>query len=247
MPTQEELVREIRRVKRWAIGATIGVVVLAVVALAPRQDGRFDELTVRRLNVVEPDGQPTLVLANSQRIPAVMCEGQAYVQTRKGAGGMIFFDGHGTEVGGMIFGLKRAEDGGYSASRHLSFDRQFDDQTIVLSQSEDADGMTKALRFVDRTAEIDGCQFIETASRLREGDSAQQAAARRWFEEHYRGGKEVANRVVLGVDHRNAVLVLAGTDGRPRIRMVVDTASAARLEFLDADGRVVESLPGDER
>lgn len=243
MSTREELEREIRNTKRWAAAATVGVLVLGVAAFAPQDEHRFEEITAERINVVEPDGHRTVVLANSERIPGVVCGGETYGQTREGAGGMIFYDGKGNEVGGMIFSLTEEEDGGWSASRHFSFDRHNGDQTMVLGHYEGPESTFKGLRLVDRYGDFAPCEGPKMYQQRRTGDSAAKADAERWIEEHGEYGEDWTNRALLGVHDRTAELLLVGTDGQARIRMIVDSTNAARLEFLDAEGDVVERLP----
>jgi hypothetical protein len=45
---------------------------------------------------------------------------------------------------------------------------------------------------------------------------------------------------------RAAVIELADTLQRPRLRMVVDSAGSARLEFLGDSGQVVRAITGDQ-
>ena len=52
-----------------------------------------------------------------------------------------------------------------------------------------------------------------------------------------------AHRIFLGSQNRTAVLQIRDQAGRPPIRLCVDSADTARLEFLDANGQVVRTLP----
>src|SRR3546814_9145304 len=40
--------------------------------------GVFDEISVKRINIVEPDGKYRLVLSNSERFPGLFMEGKEY-------------------------------------------------------------------------------------------------------------------------------------------------------------------------
>ena len=54
-----------------------------------------------------------------------------------------------------------------------------------------------------------------------------------------------ARRVFVGRNRaRDAVVNLADPDGHTRLRLVVDSLGAARIDFLDADGTVRSSLTG---
>jgi hypothetical protein len=53
-----------------------------------------------------------------------------------------------------------------------------------------------------------------------------------------------APRVFVGRDTmRSAVLRLSDPYGRPRLRMIVDSLGTARIEFLDARGRITQQIP----
>ncbi len=54
---------------------------------------------------------------------------------------------------------------------------------------------------------------------------------------------EGVSRIMLSNRNRDASLEIAGTSGRPRIRIGVDANDVPRAEVLDADGEVVGRLP----
>jgi hypothetical protein len=72
---------------------------------------------------------------------------------------------------------------------------------------------------------------------------ARDEALRRWAEPRD-GVPLYAQRVYVGRDvQRNAVVELSDPDGRPRLRLRVDSLGTPALEFLDASGRVIARLP----
>jgi len=98
-----------------AIGTTRSVV-------AQSQKQRFTEIDVERINVLEADGTVKLVIANRERAPDQVSEGQSRPRAANNKlPGITFFDDAGDEAGGLkISGDRR---GGPSARRHLLFDR----------------------------------------------------------------------------------------------------------------------------
>lgn len=109
------LLRQMRQL-RWYCGAmTLAFVVLALSAFkAPPQ--QFDEISVHRLNVVDDDGKVRLVIANQERFPPPMLNGQTFKRAVSPAG-VVFYDRKGNEVGGLA--LTDVEAGKVSA---LAFD-----------------------------------------------------------------------------------------------------------------------------
>ena len=110
-------------------------------------------LSVERLEIVEPDGSLAVVLANSQRPAVATIDGQILMagqeEERRGVPSIIFFDGKGDEVGGMLFGVREASDG-YRAVRHFALDAHEQDQTVRLTHSQTPAGSTSGLGVTDR-------------------------------------------------------------------------------------------------
>ena len=51
-------------------------------------------------------------------------------------------------------------------------------------------------------------------------------------------------RVFVGKNtDRSAAIMLADAAGKPRINLQVDADGQARIEFLDAEGKVIQRLP----
>jgi hypothetical protein len=57
-----------------------------------------------------------------------------------------------------------------------------------------------------------------------------------------------AERVWLGRDRaKSAVINLSDPNGKPRLRLMVDSSGVPSLEFLDANGQVTARLPEGRR
>jgi hypothetical protein len=204
--------------------------------------GRFDELTVERLNVVEKDGRVRLVIANGDRSPGVVEAGKV-TSKPGGRAGMIFYNDEGNETGGLIF-RGRTTDGQVSASGHLSFDRYGQDQVIVLEYEEEKGTHSQGMKILDRPPQ--GFTEIrarrDSISRMPDGP-AKDSALKAWIA--WQGGAPYgAPRLFLGRDKRRAAtLDLKDQYGRSRLRLVVDSLGDGRIEFLDDSGHVRDRLP----
>src|SRR5262245_47360602 len=132
----QQLERRLPRHQRIGGVAVLLAALLAGAAfLARSQRTRFTEVDVERLNVVEPDGQLVLAMANTARLPDPLVAGKS-VKTNRTGPGLIFFDGKGWEVGGLIYGTEPTGDG-YRAWGHFSFDQFRNDQVVYLSYQDD--------------------------------------------------------------------------------------------------------------
>lgn len=231
----QALEREVRVQRRiGALGALLICAVLLAGWQAPERQ-RFTELDVERLNVIEPDGELVLVLANTERLPDPLIAGNT-VETARTGPGMIFFDGKGWEVGGLTYSTRETEDG-YRASGHLSFDQFRNDQVVYLNYADDGTSKAAGLYVVDRARE----PHIDELLRMRDEMANATEEERRELQQRLAGS--AAQRIFVGSRDDTAMVRLRDRDGRDRIRMFVDDAGTARLDFLDGEGNIVQSFP----
>src|SRR5580698_5826520 len=63
----------------------------------------FDEINVHRINIIEPDGKPRVIISDRARMAGLYWGGKEYRHPNRDNGGFLFFNDEGTEVGGMTF------------------------------------------------------------------------------------------------------------------------------------------------
>lgn len=211
-----------------------------------------DVLTAERLEIVEPDGSLSMVLANSERPAVATMDGQVLMagqeEERRGTPSIVFFDGRGDEVGGMMFGVREGADG-YSAIRHLSLDAHNQDQAIVLMHYQSPEGSTSGLRIVDRpdVSLLDAlAQLGLSAGMSREQlQAALEALPEDEREARLRGLFGGANRAFLGSNPGGeANLTLRDGEGRPRIVIEAPREGEPSIRILDEEGATILQLPG---
>jgi hypothetical protein len=95
---ERRLRRELRWLKVYAFASLAAIVALAVAVFRLSTPSR--ELTVGRIDVVDPDGTTRLVIANSARMPPPRLDGKTYKRAVQPAG-LVFYDAKGNEVGGL--------------------------------------------------------------------------------------------------------------------------------------------------
>lgn len=66
--------------------------------------GDFDELTVKRLNVVADDGSLRLVVSSEERFPDPIVDGHSFKRDDGPYMGLIFYNVRGDECGGLVWG-----------------------------------------------------------------------------------------------------------------------------------------------
>ena len=238
---------DLRFLKRYALGSTTLVVVLALTAFIqqPAAKQRFTEIDVERLNIVEPDGKLRMVIANRPRSIGPIYKGKPFAYPGGTRPGIIFFNDEGTENGGLTLSGSRRPDGSYSASTHMSFD-QFDQDQIVVLNYSDANGTRQAgLTFSDRWDKpiIEFAAQLDSVNAMPDGP-AKTEAMRRLRAPIQNGVVAAAPRVFIGRDRSKAALLrLHDPMGRTRLLLSVDSLGAPRLQFFDDSGRVTATLP----
>ncbi|MDQ6831425.1 MAG: hypothetical protein M3081_21400 [Gemmatimonadota bacterium] len=246
----DELRAEIRRLRRInAISITLLVVgsLAAFTQVATSRKATFDEIDVGRINVKEPDGTLRLTLSNKARLPEVVIGGKTYPLrggTGVGSAGLIFFNDAGNENGGLVYQSGNAANG-YRASAHLTFDQYNQDETVALLY-QDVSGRRQAGLAVYDRSDVPIQVFAESAvaiMQLPEGaERTRRMTALRANAAAFGGSS--ATRLYAGKEaDKSAIVSLADRDGKPRLRLSVDSLGAAKIEFLDAAGKVTSALP----
>ncbi len=223
----------------YVVVLSLVVVVLATAAF--RQAGKpqnLGELTVERINVVDANGTLRMVISNKDRMHPGVMDGVTIDRPRPEAG-LIFFNDEGDEVGGLTY-QARIVNGQPIASTAVNFDQYKQDQTIGISYGESNGGRSAALRVWDRP-EVHLTELIRRSNAIKKLPEAQREAAMRDARASLPGGHE---RVFVGKDPSRASRVtLSDADGKPRLKLTVEADGNARIEFLDANGRVTSRVP----
>jgi hypothetical protein len=235
---------------RAAVAGLALVWLAATTWLVTRTPSLPPVLALERLDIVESDGSPAIVLANSQRPIAATIDGQqisgGQEEDRRGLPSIIFFDGKGDEVGGMLFGTTETPDG-YQAGRHLSFDAYKQDQTVVLAHYEDPDGAKSGL-FVNDAPEH---SLLDTPTLLGLEPAASKAQINAAIEAIPEDEREsrlrelfITRRAFFGSSPGGEAL-LELRDGQGRVRVVIEAPETGEpsIRFLSETGETMLRLP----
>jgi hypothetical protein len=209
---------------------------------------RIDELTVQRLNVVDANGTLRFVLSNKDRMHPGVLDGVTINRPRPVAG-MLFFNDEGDEVGGLTYtgsddlspeALAKG-DNGRRANAGIMFDQLKQDQTIGISYSESNGRRSAGLQVWDRSEQplSDLIRALNEANALPEGprrDAAVKAVRAK--------APAGPRRLFVGKNtDKSATVSLADGQGKPRLVMRVNEDGASSIEFLDADGKMIQRIP----
>jgi hypothetical protein len=212
---------------------------------AQQQRTKFTEIDAERVNIVNSNGQPVVVLAGQGKLPGAAMNGKTYPPAlsdgRELMAGMIFFNQYGDEVGGLIFnGLEKKP--GYSSVGHFSLDQWKQNQVIALQYVDSGTTRRAGLNIWDRPTDVGLDVTFDRMLKLRDATGAERDRLRKEADEA-RAHESGAERVFVGSQDKSAQVRLRDTKGRVRARLVVGADDVARLEFLDEAGAVTSQYP----
>ena len=102
------------------------------------RNAKFDEITVQRIKVVEPDGTLRMVISNKAKLPGVIVHGKEEHQEDRPYAGMLFYNNEGSENGGLVFGgHKNGQGEVVESGGSLSFDKYDASQIVQLAGVDD--------------------------------------------------------------------------------------------------------------
>ena len=237
MITQKKIQRDLFFLKVYAVASTLAIVGLSIFVFY-KPHVHFREVSVERINVVEPDGTLKVVLSNKAlQHPGVM-DGITYEERRgQRPPGLMFFNEKGDELGGLVFDGNTNQGQGGS----LTFDKFRGDQTIQLIHDENPDGTYfSGIKMNDQNLPLN-----ELIAKQREISNLPTKEAQEMAWKSLRDqGLLMTERVRLGKDHEKAsILKMKDAKGRTRIELKVEASGHAQISILKEDGSVEFSLP----
>jgi hypothetical protein len=247
-PVLSKMQRDIRLLKWYAAivsGLLIGISVFSFKNTA--NSAVFKEITVQRINVVEPSGLPRIIISNKALSPGVLAYNEPFSPPIPGHDrpGLIFYNDEGTENGGLVFMGHRDTNGKYEATGHLSFDQYNQNQILYLQYTDENGQRSTGLHIDDWQETPEFWKFrkqYKTALAMPNGPAKEKLLKQ--LMEPKRGERAFAQRVFVGKDeNKTAMVTLADREGRPRLQMIVDSNGTPALNFLDQSGHIVYSLP----
>jgi hypothetical protein len=237
------MTRSIRRqlyfLHAYVVTTLLFIVILTASAFRqPAKPQNPGEITAERINIVDADGTLRLVISNKERMhPGVI--GGKTIQRQRPYAGLIFFNDQGDEAGGLTL-RGREKDGQRVANAGIMFDQLGQDQTIGFDYAEENGLRSAGFKVWDRpdaplsnlVDQLNAANAIQDKEK-REAAIAQARAA----------APKPAQRVLVGKTRdRAATVILSDAEGRSRLALKVEADGAASIEFLDAEGKVVQKL-----
>lgn len=225
------------------MAAAIAAVVALTGAKSAHTHARFDEISVGRINIEEPDGTKRVIISNRAQFPGAFEQGREIERPdRRSFAGMLFINEEGTENGGLIQKGGQTPDGRYNSGLSLTFDRFRQDQALRLLHTDTDRATSASLEINDVpsykvTSNEDQRRFTAEAAKL---PAAERSA---YWDRLARQGRTAQPRVYLGTTTDKAsALVLNDASGRPRMMLLVAADGNPQIQMLDDAGKVVKTV-----
>lgn len=236
------------QLKTFFAGATTMASALAAVfvltgANDPGRKANFDEITVGRINIVEPDGTKRLIISNRAQFPGDFMQGKEGERPdRRAFAGMLFINEEGTENGGLIQKGSIDASGKVASGLSLTFDRFRQDQAIQLLNTDSATRQETFIKINDvpsyTVASMDDVTRFGEEARKLSGPERQA-----YWHQLTQEGKLSVNRIWLGnTGDKGSTLQLKDAQGRARMKLLVTADGKAEIQMLDEAGKVVRSI-----
>lgn len=196
---------------------------------------QVDELTTKRINIVDEKGDLRMVISNENRQHPGIINGEKLPE-RNRPSGIIFFNSSGDECGGLVYDGNEQE-----AGLVLSVDKFRDDQIMQLQYMENTEHKLRkyGLQIWDYPKESTYSERNEQFNKLKKLKTSkeQQEAILKMkldsllMEERLFIGKNFSKEVGLFINDQQ---------GNPRIKIYIDQGNNPKIEFLDEKGNVIE-------
>src|SRR2546425_712236 len=233
--TLAELEGEVRRLRVYAaVSTTLAVLALfAAQGRAQSKTTRFAEIDAERINIVEADGRPALVLANTERLAGPIVAGRELSKElsagRSGSAGMIFIDAQGNEVGGLVYGARVKGDGSFSAESGFTLDQHNQDQVVGFEYEDNGSQRSYGVSVWDRPTKVSIAEMLEAAR----GAADREARHRRFAGLlKQRGDTSGAPRGFLGSQGLKAALRRSHIAGGESIQLYRNSQNSTRSGVL---------------
>jgi len=204
----------------------------------------FDEVNVKRMNIVDEDGTIRMALSNKERFPPpFVIDGKPVGREGLPMAGITFYNDEGFECGALHFGSDKNEKDGPSQQVGLSFDPYYQNDAIDLGITEKDGKRDLTLDMYDQP----NFPITDIAEILMNYESASDEKKRKYIKELEEREAFPRKRISINKGFDGAAEIkLFDSKGNPRIRMAVDSNDIPRLEFLDQQGKVIDSFLYDD-
>lgn len=203
---------------------------------------KFDEITIKRINLIGEDGSLRMILSNETRQHPGRINGKDLPKRERGAG-TLYFNYDGDECGGLLYGNMNT-DSVTTSVFSFTMDQYKQDQVIQLINSEYVENgkatIERGLSIGEYPVGSNLGHIIEKVAALEKisDETERNRKIADYMQEN--GGK---NRMFLGRNsNNNTGLFIKGPDGKTKMKIYVDPKGDPQIEVIDSNGKMTNIL-----
>lgn len=234
----KKLEKRVQLLTYYAMFSSFGILAFIFSSFTEKEKKvNLDELTVKRINIIENDGTIRMVLANKEKQHSGRMDNKDW-ENRERHSGMIFFNDEGDECGGLIYGVKESK-GKINSGMSLTMDKYKDDQVVQILNNESYhnEKETRSERGIIIKSYPENSHIIKRNEALSVAEKIEDPNTRK--NEIRKIMKEMGpkQRLFLGQTAGNSsALILADKEGTPKIMLFVDDQGTPQFQVMDEKG-----------
>ena len=239
---EKQIEKKLNFLTAYAVISTLVFSAILMMSFKSNSNGKleaFDELTVKRINIVSEKGDLRMVLSNEFRQHPGRVNGQD-IEKRDRPAGILFFNEEGDECGGIIHWGKNA-DGATRSGMSFTMDQYKEDQVIQIINneyySEGKQSIQRGVAINDLPTGSDLLSRIKKIEEIKKIISTASPEEQKKITEQYGNSLSSIQRLFIGKTKKNnAGIFLAGPDGKQRLNIYVDENNIPKIEVIDEKG-----------
>jgi hypothetical protein len=232
--TTEDLAKQIKTLKIYAVVITLIVISLIVIILKTANNSP-KEITVERINIVENDGKIRMVLSNRARQHPGRMDNKDFLK-RDRPSGLLFFNDEGDECGGLGYNGDKKE-----AAMFMTMDQYKNDQIMVWNYDQVNTPGKKYKSYGFTLNDRDDLPFSKQTQYFDSLRKLKDTVAYNAGLNKYKAAGHLAQRMFLGKSKSGEVgLFLADSKGRPRIKIFINNKNQPVIQTIDEQGKITK-------
>lgn len=203
----------------------------------------FDEINVKRINVIEKDGTIRMVISNKELQHSGRMDGKDW-EKRERQAGMIFFNDEGDECGGFVYASDKKKDGTITSGMSLTYDKYKNDQVLQILNSETyKDGKSYSSRgFIVNDYQSDEVNLTQYSKMLKDAEKIADEKERKQKIREIRQKYGSKNLLFLGKGSDSQGLFINDKNGQPKLMIYVNEKGEPKIQTMNEKGEVKDFL-----
>ncbi len=234
-----------KRVQALTAYAIISTLIFSIFIFSSfRNSGKndFDEINVKRINILAEDGSLRMVLSNESRQFSGRANGKD-LQKRNRPAGIIFFNNEGDECGGLL-SYANKKNGTTNSGMSFTMDQYHNDQVVQITNDEVyQNNQHETRRGLAINAIPFGVTLDATMQKYYELQKISDSTERKQKIRKLIDEEGIKNRLFIGKNEKNEYgLFMADSTGKIRFQIYLDKKGNPEIQTTDSNGNTKSFL-----